>query len=156
MSVAIPIIIRLLSLFGIKLSPFVAGAIVAGVIIIAFAGYSGWLVHRGYAWAGGKCEARALQSKIDALEADRDAGHAALADARLRSAGIELQANAEREGTAAYVEDLKARFASACAITDDDLRGLRIVPRGGAAAGSAARGESLDAARGRAAGRQGR
>lgn len=137
MSVAIPIIIRLLGLFGVKLSPFVAGAMVAGVIAVAFAGYSGWLVHRGYDWADGKCEARALQSKIDALEADRDAGRAALADARLRQAGIELQANAEKQGTAVYVEGLKARFASACALNDDDLRGMRVIAPSGAAAGAA-------------------
>jgi len=150
MSFAVPIILRLLGLFGVKLSPFAAGAIVAGAIAVLFAGYSGWLVHRGYAWANSKCEAAALQSKIDALELDRDAGRAALADARLRVLGIERQANADKEGTAAYVEDLKKRFASACAITDDDLRGMRIIPPGGAAAGAAAGGRFPDAA-GRAA-----
>ena len=153
MTAAIPIIIRLLSLFGIKLSPFAAGAIVAGVIAVAFAGYSGWLVHRGYAWAEGKCEAAALQSKIDALERDRDATRSALADARLRTAAIELQANAEKEGTANYVEQLKANFSSACAIIDDDLRGMRIVAPGGGAARAAAGRGFLDEARRRAKGR---
>ncbi|WFU19438.1 hypothetical protein [Bradyrhizobium sp. CB3481] len=53
-------------------------------------------------------------------------------DARLRTATIELQANADKEGTAIYVEQLKARFESACAITNDELRGMRIKPEGGA------------------------
>lgn len=100
MSVAIPVLIRLLSLFGVSLSPFAAGAIVAGAIAIAFAGYSGWLVHRGYDWAETKCEAATLREHNQQLESrlaekarqiaiingiqQRDAKRAADAEATLR------------------------------------------------------------------------
>jgi hypothetical protein len=73
-----------------------------------------------------------------ALERDAEVPRSALAEARLRAAGIELQSNAERAETANYVEQLKARFESACAITDDDLRGMRV--RSGEAPDGAAKG----------------
>jgi hypothetical protein len=156
MSAVIAFIIRVLALFGVSLSPSAAGAIVAGGVALLLGGGSLALYAKGYAAADAKCDAAALQSKIDVLEADRDAARRALADARLRAASIELQANADKEGTAVYVEQLKTRFASACAITDDDLRGMRIKPPGGAAKGIAAGKRFLDAARRGAKGGEGR
>lgn len=155
MSAAIAFIIRVLALFGVSLSPFAAGAIVAGGAALLLGGGSLALYAKGYAAADAKCDAAALQSKIDVLEADRDAARRALADARLRAAAIELEANADKEGTAVYVKQLEARFASACAITDDDLRGMRIKPPGAAARAAAGAG-LLDAARRRAKGGEGR
>ena len=155
MSAAIPIVIRLLSLFGFRLSPFAGGAIVAGGIMLAIVGTGLAVYAKGYRAAETKCEAAALQSKIDALERDADIARSALADARLRSATIQLQAEAEQRGTANYVEQLKAHYSSACAINDDDLRGMRIErgeAPGSAEKGAAAGGRLLDAA-GRAAAR---
>lgn len=63
MSVAVGIAIRLLGLFGVSLSPFWGGAILAALLATAFAGYSGYLVHRGYDWAEGKCEAQQLSDR---------------------------------------------------------------------------------------------
>lgn len=148
---AIAVIIRLLSLFGVRLSPFAGGAIVAGLVALAIGGAGVTLWVNGYHAAESKCEAAALRSKIAALERDAEVARNALADARLRAAGIELQSNAEKAETATYVEQLKARFASACAITDDDLRGMRI-PAPSVEKGAAAGSRVLDAA-GRAAAR---
>jgi hypothetical protein len=156
MSAVIAFIIRVLALFGVSLSPFAAGAIVAGGFAALLGGGSLALYAKGYAAADGKCDAAALQSRVDVLEADRDAARRALADARLKATSIELQANADKEGTAVYVEQLKADFKSVCAITDDDLRGMRVKQRGRAASGIAAGGRLLDAARRRAAGSAGR
>lgn len=152
MSVIIPLVIRVLALFGVRLSPFAGGAIVAGLVALALGGASFALYLKGYHAAEATCEAAALRSQIAALERDAAVARDALADARLRAAGIELQSNAEKAETQNYVEQLKARFASACAINDDDLRGMRINVAPGAAAGAAAGGRRADAP-GRPAGR---
>jgi hypothetical protein len=93
------------------LSPFAAGAIVAALLAAAFAGYSGLHGLQRRLMPGPRANARrpALQAQIDTLKADRDAARRALADERLRLAAIEKQRR-RKEGTAAYVEDLKRSF----------------------------------------------
>jgi len=58
---ALALIGRVVGLFGFKLSGFWAGAIVAGLLAVSVAVYSGFLVHAGYDWAEGKCEAASLR-----------------------------------------------------------------------------------------------
>jgi len=48
-------------------SKFAAGAIIAGLLATAFVGWSGYLVHYGYEWAQGKCEAASLKLKNEQL-----------------------------------------------------------------------------------------
>ena len=104
--------------------------LVEGIIIAALLGGFGvgaWKIYdAGYAAAGSKCEAEALQSKLDAMQKDRDNARAAAADASLKLAALEAQSKIEEERTAAYVEDLKNHPAPGCALTCDDLRGMRI------------------------------
>lgn len=100
MSIAVSIVIRLLALFGVSLSPFAAGAAVAGLIAVGFAGWSGFMVHTGYAWAESDCDAERLRSAnaqlestlkekdrqlafVNAMQA-RDAARAAEAEGRLQ------------------------------------------------------------------------
>ncbi|MBR0695937.1 protease IV [Bradyrhizobium lablabi] len=129
MSWIVAIVVRLAGLAGITLSPFAAGALFAGAlaIVIGGAGLAGGLelYNAGYRAADSAWRAKNLQARIDALEVDQDAARRALADARLKVAAIEKQSAEDKQGTADYVEDLKKRFQAACAITDDDLRGLR-------------------------------
>jgi hypothetical protein len=132
-ALAIALITRLSGLFGLKLSEFWAGAIAAALLAAGLGLYSWRLYDAGYASAEGKCEAAALQSQIDALQADRDNAMAAARDAALRLASIEKQAHDNDERTAAYVAELEARKQdgkpNACALTCDDLRGMRIVSK---------------------------
>lgn len=128
MSAAIALVIRVLALFGVSLSPFAAGAILAAVAIGA-AGVGGLRIYEaGRNAAEIKCEAAALEAQLRATEIDRDASVKALGDARLRTAAVERQASDEQERTAAYVATLEKQAGAACALNDDDLRGMRIVP----------------------------
>ncbi len=151
MSVAIGIVIRLLGLCGVSLSPFLAGAIVAG-LVAGGAGLAGLhLYNAGYRSADEKCDAAALRSQLEAVRRDRDAARLAERDALGKTALIEKQANDDKEGTAAYVEQLKAHFQNACALTDDDLRGMRSQTGAGRAGKRVApSGGITDAARGSA------
>lgn len=133
MSVAVGFIIRLLGLFGISLSPFLAGAIVAGLIAGAFGFYSYKLYDAGYSSAEGECQAAALQSKIDALEMDRDNAQLAAKAAAMKLASIEKATEENKGRTDAYVAELEKRAsapqpdgskASGCGLTPDDLRGM--------------------------------
>lgn len=134
---AIALITRVGGLFGLKLSEFWAGAIAAALLAAAIGVYSWRLYDAGYAAAESKCEAASLQSQIDALQADRDNALKAASDASLRLASIEKQAHDNDERTAAYVAELEARKTdlakdgkpNACALTCDDLRGMRIASR---------------------------
>lgn len=145
---AIAVIIRLLCLFGFRLSPFAAGAIAAGLIVAGAGGVALHLYNAGYRSADEKCDAASLRSQLEAVRIDRDAARLAERDAIGKSALIEHQANADKEGTAAYVEQLKAHFANACALTDDDLRGMRAQAGAGRTAKrAAASGRVPDAAR---------
>jgi hypothetical protein len=66
---------RAASLFGFPLSRFWAGAIVTGLVAIDLAVYSGYLVHVGYDWAEGKCEAGKLRdenARLAAVRAETD------------------------------------------------------------------------------------
>lgn len=125
MSALVAIALRLFGLFGIKLSPFIGGAIVAG-LVAAGAGLVGLHIYNsGWNNADALWRAKALQSRIATLEADRDNAQKALGDARLRLAAIEAQSNADKEGTANYVKTLEAHFSAACALDDADIDFLR-------------------------------
>jgi hypothetical protein len=72
---ALALICRVAGLFGFKLSGFWAGAIVAGLLAVSVAVYSGFLVHAGYDWAEGKCEAASLRddnARLAATLAEKD------------------------------------------------------------------------------------
>ncbi len=125
MSAAVALLVRILGLFGVSLSPFVAGAVLAAVIAAGAGLFGLHLYNAGYASADSAWQAKALQSQIDALVADRDLARRALGDERLRTAAIELQSTADKEGTAVYVEQLKTSFAAACALNDADIDFLR-------------------------------
>jgi len=122
-------------LFGVRLSDFAAGAIAAAVTVAAIAGGISYIAFTAYRHGVEKTEAkwqaRALQSKLDAANADLAAARTAAADAALRARAIEAQSQIEMEGVAEYVEELKTRAAPACLLTDADLRGLRAAGRNG-------------------------
>jgi hypothetical protein len=104
-------------------------------VLLAGAGTFG-VIHvydAGYAAADAEWQAKALQSKIDAMTKDRDDARAAAADASLKLAAIQAQTDAEKEQTDAYIAELENRPAPSCALTDDDLRGMR-APTGASAA----------------------
>ncbi|WP_456622131.1 MULTISPECIES: protease IV [unclassified Bradyrhizobium] len=138
MSAIIPIIVRLAGLVGVKLSPFWAGAVFAAIVALILGGSAiGAGVHlynAGYAAADGAWREKALEAQLAAMRADLDAARRAAGDEALRAATIQQQAEQERAGTDAYVEDLEKRTAAlsaggkpnACALTCDDLRGMRI------------------------------
>jgi hypothetical protein len=139
MSLIVPLIVRIAGLFGIRLNGFAAGAIITAGLFLAFGIYSYKLYDAGYASAHSQCEADALRSQLEAVQADRDRARLAAASASLRMAAIEAQSMTEKEGTAKYVEELRQRVEqaekattpntapiNACALTCDDLRGMRI------------------------------
>jgi hypothetical protein len=69
------LIVRAGGWFGFKLSGFWAGAIVTGLLAAGVAAYSGFLVHAGYDWAEGKCEAASLRddnARLAATLAEKD------------------------------------------------------------------------------------
>jgi len=106
--------------------PIVIEIVVLAALFLAFAGVGIHVYDAGYAAADSKCEAAALQAKLDALQKDRDDARAAAADASLKLAAVQAQTDAEKEQTDAYIAELEKRPApSNCALTDDDLRGMR-------------------------------
>jgi hypothetical protein len=107
-------------------SPIVIEAIVFGALLLAFAGVGLHVYDKGYASAENKCQADALQAELEAVQKDLDNARAAAADASLKLAALQASADAEKEQTDAYVADLAKRPAPSCALTCDDLRGLRI------------------------------
>lgn len=111
--------------------PIAIEAVIVVLLVLAGAGGAGIIYHKGYAAAEGKCEAAALQAKLDAARKDRDDARAAAADASLKLAAIQQQADTEKEQTDAYIAQLESKPDGACALTDDDLRGMRA--SGGAA-----------------------
>ncbi|MDI3559558.1 protease IV [Bradyrhizobium sp. Arg816] len=149
-------IVRLAGLAGVKLSPFWAGAALAGalaLIIGASATAAGvHLYNAGYAAADGAWREKALDAQLaaarkDLLEANRAAG-----DAALRAGAIEQKAEQEKAGTDAYVDELQRRNAAlaaagkpnACGLTCDDLRGMRIKSAACAAPAGSAGGVGAD------------
>lgn len=136
MSAVIAVIVQLVGLAGLRLSPFCAGAALAGVVALVVAGGATitgvHLYNAGYAAADGAWREKALEAQLAAAHADLEAANRAAGDEALRAASIQQQAEQEKVGTDAYVEELKQRVAGACTLTCDDLRGLRI--RSGACA----------------------
>jgi hypothetical protein len=130
MSAVIAALVQLAGLAGVRLSPFWAGAALAGAIALVLGGCAlGAGVHlynAGYAAADGKWREKALEAQLAAARADLDAANRAAGDEALRAASIQQQAEQERAGTDAYVEELKTHVVGACALSCDDLRGMRI------------------------------
>lgn len=145
----IALIVRLAGLAGLKLSPFWAGAAIAGVLALLIGGtltaVGVHLYNAGYASADGAWRAKALEAQLAAARADLDAARRAAGDEALRAATIQQQAEQEKVGTDAYVEELKQRVAGACTLTCDDLRGLRIKSGACTAGAAAARGAGASA-----------
>lgn len=131
-------IVQLLGLVGVKLSPFKAGALLAGALALVIgvaavtAGFH--LYNAGFAAADGAWREKALDAQLAAARKDLIEANRAAGDAVLRARAIEQQAEQERVGTDAYVDELRKRneaLAAAgkpnvCGLTCDDLRGLRI------------------------------
>ncbi|MHC2666591.1 protease IV [Bradyrhizobium diazoefficiens] len=134
----ISIIVRLFGLAGVKLSPFWAGAALAGVIALLIGGSAVaagvHLYNAGYAAADGAWREKALEAQLAAAHADAAEARRAAGDAALRAEAIKEQAEQERAGTDAYVDDLRKRAEALaasgkpniCGLTCDDLRGMRI------------------------------
>lgn len=137
---ALSVVTRIGGWFGLKLSGFAVGAIVAALIAGLFGLYSYKVYEMGYSAADAERQVAALQSQIDAANADKDHAQQAAAEAKLRASGLEAHAAEEKERTASYVEELEQRAAKAeadakaanlpapvrgDAITCDDLRGMR-------------------------------
>lgn len=107
---AVQVVLWLLSAVGLKgkVSEFAAGAIVAGLLVAAFAAYSGYLVHFGYQWADKSAQIAALEKENADLAAtliekrkqvvllnaatERDAGRAQTAEAHLRELQDQINA----------------------------------------------------------------
>lgn len=138
MSGIIAFLVQLAGAAGVKLSPFKAGAIVAGVIAavvgLSLLAAGVHLYNVGYAAADGAWREKALEAQLAAARADQAAARLAAADAEARATFILHQAEQERAGTDAYVEDLKkqneqlatAGKSNVCGLTCADLRGMRI------------------------------
>lgn len=124
MSVAVGLIIRLLGLGGVSLSPFAAGAILAGVIAAAAGGVGLHLYNAGWHAADTEWQAKALQSKLDAANADLSNMKRAAADATLRAEAIEGDLSTERGRTASYVNYLKTHKVGGCDLDDPDITGM--------------------------------
>ncbi|MET4170948.1 type II secretory pathway pseudopilin PulG [Bradyrhizobium sp. LA6.1] len=149
-------IVQLAGLAGVKLSPFKAGAIVAGVLALVI-GISALvagvhLYNAGYAAADGAWREKALDAQLAAARADQAAARLAAADAEARADKILHQAEQEKAGTDAYVDQLQKQNAAlaaagkpnACGLTCADLRGLRIKSAACAAPPRAAAGGQPD------------
>lgn len=157
MSALIGVIVQLAGLAGVKLSPFKAGALVAGVLALligaALLAAGVHLFNAGYAKADGAWREKALDAQLAAARKDLAEANRAAGDAVLRARAIEQQAEQERAGTDAYVEDLRKQNAAlagsgkpnACALSCDDLRGMRIASP---ACTGAARPDAADVSRG--------
>jgi hypothetical protein len=121
---------------GISLAPLWAGAILMGLAVAGFGLFTKTIYDKGYASADEMWTARALQSKIDAAEKDRDVANKAAADAALKLATIEAETKADNERTGQYVAELERKSAAnaatgkpdACLLDDTDLRGLSAQP----------------------------
>jgi hypothetical protein len=126
---ALKVVLWIAARFGVKLSNFAASAITTALFVAAVSGACGTALYKvysaGFDAANAQWEAKALQSKIDAMKADRDTARRAAADATLKVKAIEDAARKEQEGIAEYVEELSNRPAdSKCALTDDDIARL--------------------------------
>jgi hypothetical protein len=71
-SVIVPLIVRLLALFGVSVSPFVAGLALSAVAVLG----SGFMLlaasHHGYAKAEGVCQDKALKAQLQIITIERD------------------------------------------------------------------------------------
>lgn len=138
MSAVIAGLVQLAGLAGVRLSPFWAGAALAGVLALVVGGGAMaagvHLYKTGYAAADGVWREKALDAQLAAARMDLQEANRAAADAVLRAHAIEQRAEQERVGTDAYVDELQKQNAAlaasgkpnACGLTCDDLRGLRI------------------------------
>ncbi len=108
----VPIIAFLTSTIGKYL-------LIGAVVVATFVG----IRQSGYNAAMRKCEAAALQLKLQAKQADLDAANKA--NAEMAKARDESAARAEQseQEVARYAEELKKRPNGACLLTDDDIIG---------------------------------
>ncbi|WP_316172158.1 MULTISPECIES: protease IV [unclassified Bradyrhizobium] len=134
------------------LSPIVLEAIALGLLLIAFAGVGIHVYDAGYAAADSQCQAAALRAQLAAAAKDRDDARVAAADASLKLAAIQQQSKVEEERTADYVAELEKRPAPSCALTCDDLRGMRIASKSCPSGARTSTGAGVHGARRRSAG----
>lgn len=106
----------------------IEAALAAALVLAGFFGYSK-IYHDGYAAAESQCQAAAIQAELDAVKKDRADARAAAADAALKLAAIQAQTDAEKGRTDDYIAELEKRPVPSCALTCDDLRGLRIASK---------------------------
>ncbi|WLB43006.1 protease IV [Bradyrhizobium ottawaense] len=156
MSALIAGLVQLARLAGVRLSPFWAGAALASVLALLIGGGATaagvHLYKAGYAAADGAWREKALEAQLAAARKDLLEANRAAADAVLRARAIEQQAEQERAGTDAYVDDLRKQNAAlaaagkpnACGLTCADLRGMRIKSAACAAEAGSAGGAGSD------------
>ncbi|TFV34539.1 protease IV [Bradyrhizobium frederickii] len=156
MSAVIAGLVQLAGVAGVRLSPFWAGAALAGVLALLIgSGATAAGVHlynAGYAAADSAWREKALEAQLAAARKDLQEANRAAADAVLRARAIEQQAEQERAGTDAYVDELTRQNAAlaaagkpnACGLTCTDLRGMRIKSAACAAETGSAGGPSAD------------
>lgn len=82
----------------------------------------------GFRISDERAEADALRSKLAAASVDLEATQQAANEAEAARVELAKQSQADQERIAQYETTLKARPADGCALTDDDLRWLRVGP----------------------------
>lgn len=121
------IIAFLAARIGLSKPVLILIAIVACVVMIgASVGYLELhFYNRGFAAADAQWKARALQSKIDAANSDKAIAQASVDDAQKQIDDLTKTLADEKLRSADYAKQLQGHSAPDCALTDDDLRGLR-------------------------------
>jgi hypothetical protein len=109
-------------LAGVNLSGFAAGAVLAGLLTLAFAGYSAWVYRAGAEKAELRCEAAALRSRLAAKQTDLDAAIAAAADAQRARDESADRARLANERLQRIEDDAKSRPVAGCLATDADVQ----------------------------------
>lgn len=97
------------------------------IVLAVFAFYS-WAFNRGETKAEARCQTKALQAKIEALELDLAAarsGEDAAKAARDRQAATAVELSKKVDDYEAELE--KRPDGDACRLTDDDARWLRSI-----------------------------
>lgn len=112
--------IGLLIYSAIPLVPYARLAVAGAVIAL---GASCYLA--GIGSAQSVCETAELRDRLAAVTFERDAARTAAEDASRRSLILDQGLYDSQERTNAYETTLASRPDAGCALTDDDLRGVR-------------------------------